>query len=151
MKKIIGLAFWATVLSLFLLTSCGGDGGGDTPQPQPTSVALTVTSATFNGSAINPTPDYTLTLNFDADGNPNGYSVSGTADKQPTVGSSGTFTVTGSTVTFTSGGVSRIVSFSGGSISSNTASVNLSWDLTKVDDGVSAAEQGTYVYAMTAQ
>ena len=151
MKKIIGFTLWATVLGLFMLTSCGGSGGGDDPQPQPTSVTLNTTSATFEGSNITPTPDYRLTLNFDASGNPNGYSVAGTADKQPTVGSSGTFSVSGSNVTFTSGGVSRQVRITGGSISASTATVGLQWDLTKLDDGVSAAEEGTYLYTLTAQ
>lgn len=151
MKKIIGFTLWFAVLSLFMLTSCGGSGGGSDPQPQPTSITLNTTSATFEGSNITPTPDYRLTINFDANGNPNGYSVAGTADKQPTVGSSGSFQVSGSTVTFTSGGVSRQVSITGGSINTNTVSVGLQWDLTKLNDGVSAAEQGTYLYTLTAQ
>ncbi len=151
MKKIIGFALWATVLSLFVLTGCGGGDGGGDPQPQPTSITLTTTSATFNGSNITPTPDYRLTVNFDANGDPNGYSVVGTADKQPTVGSSGTFQVIGSTVTFTSGNFSRQVAITGGNITASTTSVGLKWDLTKVDDSVSAAEQGTYLYTMTAQ
>ncbi len=147
-KQIVNVLSWLAVFGWVALASCGGGDGGGT-DPQPSSVTLTTTTATFNGSPITPVPNYSLTLNFDASGRPNGYSVSGTATKQPTIGSSGTFAVSGSQVTFTSGGQSRQVTIAGGQVTATTVSLDLRWDLTKVDDGVSAAEQGTYLYRMT--
>ncbi len=151
MKRIVGLLNWSIVFSLMLFTSCGDDGGGGGTDPQPSSITFTTTSATFNGAALTPTPDYTITFNFDANNQPNGYSVSGTADKQPSIGSSGTFSVSGSQVTFTSGGQSRQVTIAGGAVSTTATTLNLRWELTKVDDNVTAAEQGTYEYRMTNQ
>jgi len=149
MKQVLKLIAWGTILGLFSMMSCGGSDGGGGTDPQPTSVTLTTTSATLNANPITPTPNYSLTLNFDAGGQPNGYSVAGTADKQPTVGSSGTFSVSVSQVTFTSEGVSRQVAITSGTLNKEVVSVSLQWDLTKVDDGVSAAEQGAYLYTLS--
>lgn len=129
------------------MASCD-DGGDDTPQPS--SITLTLTSATKDGVAISPTPGYSVTFDFTADGTPDGYTVnSNTASFVPTIGSTGTFSVSGSTATFSDGSLSRMVSITAGSISSEATTVSLQWELTKIDDGVTADEAGTYVYVLS--
>lgn len=138
--------YWAVIL-LFItaLASCKED---ENPEPQPTTVVLTTQAATLDGNAITPVPDYKLTLNFDKDGNPNGYSSSGSATIKPSIGTSGTFSISGNMVTFTSGGESRSVTVAQGTIGSGTTTADLQWELTKIDDGVTPEEEGTYVYQM---
>jgi len=147
MKKISFFTLFLAIMGLTWFSAC--DNGGD--DPQPTTIVFNLTSATLDGSAITPLPNYSLTVNFDADGNPDGYSASGNAQYTPSVGSSGTFSVSNNQVTFTSGSDSKTVSITAGSISNTATTVSLQWSLTKIDDGVPPQDEGTYVYQMTAQ
>lgn len=147
MKKLKSIFFSAlfSLLALSMLTCCKSKKSDD---PQPSEVTFSTVSATFRGKNITPTPDYKLTVKFDAQGKPAGYTVSGSAAKQPTVGGSGSFSVNGKVVTFTSGSLSRQATIVSGEITAKSASVSLQWDLTKIDDKVSAEEQGTYLYVL---
>lgn len=121
------------------------------PEPEPVSIALTLQSATLEGEAIDPLPNYSLTINFDAQGNPDGFTASGDAKYQPSVGTTGTFSVTSGVVTFTSGAESKSATITSGEISRDTQTVALSWEVNKIDIGFDADEDGTYVYTLSVQ
>ncbi|UZR98439.1 hypothetical protein [Chondrinema litorale] len=131
---------------LLIMVGCKDD---DDPEPEAVSITLTLESATLDGSTIDPVPDYTLVVTFDKDGNPDGYTASGSATYQPSIGTSGTFSINSTVVTFTSGDDTRSVTITGGTLTNETTSVSLQWELTKIDDEVSADDAGTYVYNMT--
>jgi len=139
--SVIGFA----LLGLF---ACDDGGGGDDPLPNP--LRFTVQSATFSGSSITPAPNYTLSINYNDDGAITGYSATGSSQFTPTPANSGTLTVSGNTVTFTSGNDSRSVTITAGSLSQSSTTVTLQFALTKVDDGVEPEEEGTYVFVMEA-
>ena len=143
-KKLLSL------LAFYLLIALVGCKDDDDPEPEPVTITLTLESATLDGNAINPVPGYTLAVTFDKDGNPDSYTASGSATYQPSVGTSGSFSITGSEVTFTSGADTRTVTISSGQLSNETVSVSLQWELTKIDDDVPADDAGTYVYVLTA-
>ncbi|WP_020532013.1 hypothetical protein [Flexithrix dorotheae] len=144
MKRVKFLLLSLVAGSLWFLSSCGGD---DPDDPQPTSVKFTVTSATKDGAAIDAS-SYTITFNFDAEGNPNGYTATGSSNLTPTTANSGTFSVASGIITFSAGGTSRSVN---GTVSASTKSLTLDYTLTKIDDGVSADDAGDYRYEMAAQ
>jgi len=152
MKKTSFYLLFVALVSLLAFASCDNGGGDD---PQPTTKVFTLQNATFNGSPISPTPSYSVTLNWDADGNANGYSVgSSNASQVPTVGNSGDFSVaTGAnTITFSNtAGDSRTVNITAGTITPSALTFTVQWELTKVDDGVDFEEEGTYVFEMQAQ
>ena len=141
-KKLLSL------LAFFLLVALVGCKDDDDPEPEPVSITLTLQSATLDGESFDPTPDYTLVVTFDKDGNPDTYTASGSATYQPSISTSGTFSITGSVVTFTSGSDTRDVTISSGTLNNETVSVSLQWELTKLDDEVPADDAGTYVYNM---
>jgi len=124
------------------------DDGGDGGDPLPNPLRFVVQSASFEGSPISPTPNYTLSISYDDSGTITGFSATGSGAFTPTTGNSGTLNVSGSTVTFTAGNDSRTVSITAGSLSQTAASVTLQFVLTKVDDGVAPEEEGTYVFVM---
>jgi hypothetical protein len=127
------------------LVSC--DNGGD--DPEPTTIKFTTSTATFEGDAINPVPSYTLTVTFDSAGKPTTYSASGSSRLTPTPGNSGTWSISGTVITFSdSGGAQREVN---GSINSSSNSVVLDYNITKLDEGVITDEVGNYKYNMNAQ
>ncbi len=148
MRKL-GLFALLSILAGFLVLS-GCDNGDD---PQPVSLVFSLNEATFNGNPVSPLPTYNITINFDADGNPDGYSATGNATYTPTPGpGSGTFTVSGNTATFTAqGGDQRSVTITGGSITPSSVSATVQWELTKVDDGVPFEDAGTYEYTLQVQ
>lgn len=143
LKSLIKTLLFVAIVGF--LVGCDED---DPAEPEPVTLAFSLQSATLDGNAISPTPVYSLTVNFDKDGNPNGYSASGTATYQPSVGTSGTFSISGSQVTFTSGSDSRTANITGGSLTNTSTSVSLQFELSKIDDGVPLDDEGTYVYQM---
>lgn len=144
MKNLI---YFISILAfgiLLFLVSCGDD----KEDPQPTTIKFTTASATFDGSAIAPTPSYTLTVSFDGAGVPTTYSASGSSRTTPTSGNSGTWSVAGSVITFSdSGGATREVN---GTINTSSSSVTLNYNVTKLDQGVITDEVGNYVFTMNA-
>jgi hypothetical protein len=145
MKNLIYFISLLTFGVLLFLVSCGDDG----EDPQPTSLKFTTASATFDGSAITPTPAYTITVNFDASGNATTYTATGSSRTTPTPGNAGSWSVAGSTITFVdNGGAQRTVN---GSINSTSSSITLNYNVTKLDQGVITDEVGNYIFNMSAQ
>ena len=148
-KKLLSLLAFFLLIGLI---GCKDDNDNNDPEPEPepepVSITLTLTAATLDGEAIDPTPDYTITVNFDKDGNPDGYTASGDATYQPSIGTSGTFSITGTEVTFTSGDDSRTATITSGELNNETSTISLQWDLSKIDDGVPPDEAGTYIYEL---
>jgi|GEM_PF-3491762 len=148
---------WTLVILFAIFTlSCDNDDPADpipdpVIEPEPVSIALTLQTATLDGIDIDPLPDYSLTINFDKDGNPDGYTATGDAKYQPSIGTSGTFSVTNDQVTFENSGETQTVSISDGVISNETQTVSLQWEINKIDIGFDADEDGTYVYTLTNQ
>ncbi len=131
------------------LFACGGGDNGDDPLPNP--LRFTLQSATFEGAPVDPLPGYTLSINYDDSGTITGYSATGSGTFTPTPANNGTVAVLGNTVTFTSGTDSRSVTLTAGSLTQTSASATLQWTLTKIDDGVAAEEEGTYVFVMATE
>jgi hypothetical protein len=147
MKHLKYLFFAVMLSSLYFVSGCdNGDG------PGPSTSVFNLTAATFNGTAISPLPTYSLTIRFNAEGQPDGFSAMGNATYAPTpvVTGSGTWTATGTAITFTSGSASRTAT-ANATLTPTTSSVSLTFSLTKVDDGVPAADAGTYVYTFQKQ
>lgn len=129
---------------LFFLASCGGDD----EDPQPVTIKFSTSSASFDGSSISPVPSYTLTVNFDGNGVPTTYTATGSSRTTPTAGNSGTWSVSGTVITFSdSNGATREVN---GTINTTTSSVTLDYNVTKLDQGVITDEVGNYVFVMSA-
>ncbi|NJN28309.1 MAG: hypothetical protein HC819_21240 [Cyclobacteriaceae bacterium] len=144
MKKILYLSCLFIVSIVLVLASCS-----KSDDPEPTSLKFNTTAATFDGAAISPVPTFTLTVNFDGDGNPTTYQTTGAGTLTPALGSSGTWTATGNVVKFTtSSGAMREVN---GSINTTSGNIALTYALSKLDQGVYTDEVGTYVYNMTVQ
>jgi hypothetical protein len=145
MNILRNFVYCLLITSLYWAVSC--DGGDDDPG-LPNPLKFTLSSATFNGSDINPLPSYTLNITYDEDGTLTSYTATGSGQFTPTPTNSGDVSPSGNSVTFTSGSNSRTVSITGGTLSQSSTTVTLRWELTKVDDGVTAEEQGTYVFVM---
>ncbi len=135
------------ILVTFIIWSCKED----EPQPQKiNAVTFNLKKATHDGNDINPLPNYSLTINFDDDGNITGFTSSSGGNFVPTPATSGTLSVGSSTVTFKSGSEERLVTVKSGSFSTTSKTVVLSWELTKIDDGVEPIETGTYEFTLNA-
>lgn len=143
MKNIRYALFGAMIVALCGLFSCKDEGPG-----LPNPLQFSFVSATFNGAAYSAAPNYTLSVTYADNGTPTGYTATGNANFTPTPGNSGTMTVSGNTVTFSSGGDARTCTISGGGLSQSATTVTLTFSLTKIDDGVEADEVGEYRYQM---
>jgi len=148
--KTVKYILLATIASCLLaLFACDDSGSGDDPLPNP--LRFTVQTASFEGNAISPLPNYTLSINYDDNGTITGYSATGSGQFTPSPANSGTVAVSGNTATFTSGIEIRSVTITGGSLSQTSTTVTLQFSLTKVDDGIAPEEEGTYVFVMTTE
>ena len=115
-------------------------------EPAPDTLIFRLVSATLNGNAIDPVPDYTLTLHFDADGTPTVYEASGTAIAVPTPKVSGDWRVDQGSVLFSADGESREVAVSLEEITTLSNSYELQWSLGKTE--IAWEYVGEYTYHM---
>ena len=110
------------------------------------SLRFKVQRATFEGNAITPLPDYTLNISYDNSGTITGYTATNSNTFTPTPANSGMVTINDSMVTFTSGSDSRTCTITSGNLSQASTTLSLSFALNKIDDGIEASEEGTYIY-----
>jgi len=113
-------------------------------EPAPSAVNFQLASATFNGAAMDPTPNYQLTLHFDAAGNPTQYEASGTAQVLPTPGSSGDWKQEGDKLVFSNADNERTVSILSGQVSPLSSRLEVAWSMQKTE--IPWPQVGDYTY-----
>ena len=133
-------------ISLVLLAGLFSCTEENQPTPTPGSVSFKLISATFKGAAIDPVPDYALTLHFDADGTPTTYETSGSAIAVPTPQPSGSWSLQNDKVVFAAGDESRAVDVNLDEITTLSSSYELQWSFGKTE--IDWEYVGEYTYRM---
>lgn len=117
----------------------------DKEEPAPSAVSFRLVSALFNGNAIDPLPDYQITLHFDAAANPTQYESIGTAAVTPTPATSGSWQISGNKVQFSSADHSREVELISTQISPLSSQMEVSWSMGKTE--IPWPQVGDYTYS----
>lgn len=118
----------------------------DETESEPSIVTYRLVSATLDGEAVEPVPDYQLTLHFDSEEIPTIYEVDGTAVAAPTVGTEGAWDTSGGRVLFVTQDDRREVTADVDEITPVTERYELRWSLGKTD--IDWEYAGDHVFVM---